>query len=182
MAEPRSYICLDQSNAKELVISNLGNESTCHQLIHESNESLYPLTKFKGNKKLPFAKTVEEIGLETNLEPALLQAVIATESGHNSQALSPRGAQGLMQLMPATSRRFGLSNAYNPEENIRVGAKYLRELLDLFDGDLNLSLAAYNAGPNAVLRYGKKIPPYAETQLYVPKVMRLYQQLNQNSL
>jgi len=126
---------------------------------------------------LPFDAAVLAAAAETSLEPALLHAVIAAESRHDSHARSPRGAQGLMQLMPATARRFQVSNPYDPLQNIRAGARYLRELRDLYQGNLTLALAAYNAGPEAVNRFGGHIPPYAETQRYVPKVLRLYKVL-----
>jgi soluble lytic murein transglycosylase-like protein len=83
-----------------------------------------------------------------------------------------------MQLMPATARRYGSSNPLDPAENLRAGARYLRDLLALFDNNLELALAAYNAGENAVLRYGRKLPPYAETRRYVPMVVAHYQQLS----
>ncbi len=101
---------------------------------------------------------------------ALLLAVIGVESGGRSAARSRAGAQGLMQLMPATARRFGVADAYDPAQNIAGGAAYLDVLLDMFDGDAVLALAAYNAGENAVLRY-KGVPPYAETRDYVAKVL-----------
>jgi len=92
-------------------------------------------------------------------------------------ATSRKGAQGLMQLMPATAKRFGVKNSRDPAQNIEGGAKYLRELLTLFKNDVSLALAAYNAGEHAVIKYGNKIPPYKETQAYVPKVLGVYQAL-----
>jgi soluble lytic murein transglycosylase-like protein len=108
------------------------------------------------------------------LEPALLHAVISAESGYNHLARSPKGARGLMQLMPDTAKRYGVDNPLDPEQNIYGGAAYLRDLLTLFGNDLQLALAAYNAGEGRVMEYGNRIPPYAETTQYVPKVLSYY--------
>jgi len=105
------------------------------------------------------------------LSPGLLHAVIRAESSYNPAAVSPAGAQGLMQLMPGTAARYGVSDSFDPMENVRGGAAYLRDLLDMFNQDLRLALAGYNAGEGAVLKHGRQIPPYAETQDYVRKVL-----------
>lgn len=105
------------------------------------------------------------------LDPRLVEAVIQVESGYNSRAVSRKGAQGLMQLMPQTARDLGVANAFDPEQNLAGGTRYLRAMLDTF-GRLELALAAYNAGPGAVARYGG-IPPYRETREYVGKILRL---------
>jgi soluble lytic murein transglycosylase-like protein len=108
-----------------------------------------------------------------NLDPKLVKAVIQVESGYNHKAVSNKGAMGLMQLMPDTASLFNVRNAFDPEENLRAGTRYLRQLLDRFAGRLELALAGYNAGPGAVEKHGG-VPPYAETRDYVRQVLRLY--------
>lgn len=108
------------------------------------------------------------------LDPKLLHAVIATESAYKPDAVSPKGAAGMMQLMPATAARFNVDDRFDPRESILGGSRYLSSLLGMFDQDLELALAAYNAGEGNVMRYGRKIPPFNETQNYVAKVLRNY--------
>jgi len=105
------------------------------------------------------------------VDGALVHAVIWAESSYNPNAVSAAGASGLMQLMPETAKRYGVSNLFDPAQNINGGVKYLKELLVLFDGDTELAVAAYNAGPNAVIRAGNRIPAYPQTTAYVPKVI-----------
>jgi soluble lytic murein transglycosylase-like protein len=112
------------------------------------------------------------------VEPLLLYSVMHQESAFDSQAVSPKGARGLMQLMPATAARFGVKNIFDPEQNIHGAAQYLRFLLDLFDGDVSLALAGYNAGEGAVKKYGYAVPPYPETINYVRKIKRRYTNLS----
>jgi soluble lytic murein transglycosylase-like protein len=121
-----------------------------------------------------YAAQIELAAVEAGIDVALVHAVITAESGYNPTAESRTGAQGLMQLMPGTAERYAVKDAFDPVQNIRGGTRYLRNLLDMFDNDVKLAVAAYNAGENAVIRHGKKIPPYRETQAYVPKVLRLY--------
>ena len=113
-----------------------------------------------------------------NVQAELVRAVIVVESGFNPRAISRRGAVGLMQLLPSTARRYGAFNAFDPEQNILAGAHYLGDLIARYGKDrLELVLAAYNAGENAVERYGRRIPPYKETKAYVPNVLRMYRAL-----
>jgi soluble lytic murein transglycosylase-like protein len=116
---------------------------------------------------------IEAFAAEHSIDSALIRAVIRAESNFNHRAVSRKGAQGLMQLMPATIGRLSVGDAFDPHENIGAGVRYLRQLLDQFQGDLTLALAAYNAGENAVLRY-RGVPPYQETRDYVKKVLSQY--------
>jgi soluble lytic murein transglycosylase-like protein len=121
-----------------------------------------------------FDRMVLESAARNGLDPNLIIAVMQQESGFNPRAVSPKGARGLMQLMPATARRFGVKNIFDPAQNIEGGARYLRFLLDMFNGDLELALAGYNAGENAVINYGYRVPPYRETRYYVKNVSSSY--------
>jgi len=113
-------------------------------------------------------------GTRHGVDPLLLYSVMHQESSFKSRAISPKGARGLMQLMPLTAARYGVANIFDPKQNIEGGARYLRFLLDHFDGDVNLALAGYNAGEGAVEKYGWRIPPYSETQEYVRRISRRY--------
>jgi len=118
-------------------------------------------------------RLVREVAERHSLDPGLIKAVIGVESGGNPWAISRKGALGLMQLVPATAERFGVGNAFDPAQNLEGGARYLRQLLDRFNGDLTKSLAAYNAGEGAVERFGG-VPDYPETRAYVQKVTNTY--------
>ena len=123
---------------------------------------------------------VEKSASEHKVDPQLVHAIIQVESAYNPRAVSRKGARGLMQLIPATALRFGVQNTFNPKQNIEGGVTYLRYLLDLFKDDVPLSVAAYNAGENAVLRNGG-IPPYLETMNYVQRVTSLYSPVTQDA-
>jgi soluble lytic murein transglycosylase-like protein len=116
---------------------------------------------------------IEKYAGDYQLDPLLIRSIIATESGFNHKAVSPKGARGLMQLMPATASRLGVRNSFDPEENIRGGVRHFRSLMDSFNNNLDLSLAAYNAGENLVRRLGR-IPDFKETKEYVESVKRKY--------
>jgi len=152
-----------------------------YKLLRKEGESAVPGS---GNAARAYMPTQAEIDryqaiIETaartyGVEKALVNAVISAESGYNPQAVSRTGARGLMQLMPETARRYGVRDSLDPRDNIYGGVKYLKDLMTLFRGDLKLVAAAYNAGENAVIRYGRRVPPYTETVAYVPRVLEFY--------
>lgn len=121
-----------------------------------------------------FAPIIDVASRTHGVDAALVHAVVSAESGYNPGAISKAGARGLMQLMPETAKRYGVHNIMDPVENIQAGVRYLRDLLLMFNGNTELAIAAYNAGENAVIRNGNRIPPYAETIQYVPKVLGFY--------
>lgn len=175
-------VLINLDNAEEVSISNTQIDAHYTLKIEEpeinlslNNAVLKPSYAIK-IKQLPYNDEVLLAAKQTTIDPALIHAVIAVESKHNAKARSLKGAYGLMQLMPATAQRFNVRDKQNTKQNILAGAQYLRELLTAFNGDINLSLAAYNAGPGAVYKYGGHIPPYKETLEYVPKVLRFYRQ------
>ena len=130
-------------------------------------------------KATQYDSIIEHAAVSSALEPNLLRAVIVVESGFNSRAVSKRGAVGLMQLMPATASRFGVSNPFDARQNVHAGARYLKFLIDRFGHDVRLALAAYNAGEDAVERNGGQIPPFSETMAYVPRVLKIYKMLTE---
>lgn len=127
---------------------------------------------FKNRQK--YSPTIAEAAKVHRLPPALLHAVITAESAYNPDAVSTAGAVGLMQLMPGTAERYGVRNRRDPTANVSGGTQYLRDLLVMFDDNLVLALAAYNAGENAVINNGRRIPPYKETEVYVQRVLKYY--------
>jgi hypothetical protein len=136
--------------------------------------SRFKFPPFKGKKgEHVFHPIIDKVSEQHNIEPALVKAVIMAESSYNPRAVSPRGAVGLMQLMPSTANSLGVSNSYNPEQNVQGGTKYLKELIDEFGGDIKLALAAYNAGPAHVKKHNG-VPPFKETVYFVHKVYHYY--------
>jgi soluble lytic murein transglycosylase-like protein len=138
-----------------------------------------PIIKFsKGGKPRNIESIIREISRKFEIDPALVKAIVMVESNSNPNAVSSRGAQGLMQLMPSTAKRLNVRRPFDPKENIMGGVKYIKGLLASY-GDLRLALAAYNAGPGAVNKYAG-IPPYRETINYVKKVIRYYKKFRKN--
>ena len=149
------------------------------EAIHLSNRSqtsaLRPIpgVSNSASRATPgLSRLIDQAAIAHRVDPALLHAVIAVESGFAVNAVSSRGAQGLMQLMPATARDYGVTDVFDPRQNIDAGAQHLRRLLDRFGQDRTLALAAYNAGAGAVARHQGRVPPYAETMAYVPRVLQ----------
>ena len=132
-----------------------------------------PLSPLSARANPLFESLIRQHASLQGVRADLVRAVIQVESAFNPQAVSPKGAMGLMQLMPATVKHFGVRDPFNPAENIRAGVTYLRQLLDKYNDNEQLALAAYNAGPGAVQKYGNAVPPYKETQNYVHKIANL---------
>ncbi|MBV9745177.1 MAG: lytic transglycosylase domain-containing protein [Acidobacteriia bacterium] len=155
-----------------LILGNIAAAASATSVVRADNHSgkLVRVVLGESAPDRALASTVDRIAAEQALPPELVHSVIKAESNYNPFAVSPKGAMGIMQLIPETARRFGVSNAFNPEENIQGGAKYLKHLLEQYHGDYALALAAYNAGEGAVARHGG-VPPYPETRNYVEKVL-----------
>ena len=133
-------------------------------------------------RSVSYDAAIERAATAASVHAELLRAVIVVESGFNPRAISRRGAIGLMQLLPTTARQYGAFNAFDPEQNIQAGARYLAALLARYGAkNLDLVLAAYNAGENAVERYGRRVPPYRETRAYIPNVLKVYNALRAQS-
>ncbi len=132
--------------------------------------------QFTGANKQRFTDLIEQAASRYQVDAKLVHAVIQTESAYNASAISSAGAVGLMQLMPSTARRFGVNDRQDPDQNVDGGTRYLKHLINLFTPNLDLAVAAYNAGENAVIKYNNSIPPYPETQNYVKQVLALYNQ------
>lgn len=189
-ADVAADIFVRQDMGERIVLSNVPETGDFDLLVADPREGL--VAAAQGNagggesrgeaKSLTvraqhYAAWVDEAARDTQVDAQLLHAVIAAESAYNPAARSPKGAVGIMQLLPATARRYGVADSYDARQNIRGGARYLADLLRLFNNDTRLALAAYNAGENAVLRHGGKVPPFRETLAYVPRVLAHYRRL-----
>jgi soluble lytic murein transglycosylase-like protein len=170
----RIYSWRDENG--NLVLSNVQrpNQSTeVRSYAVGRDPGVQTTTRVVTSRAAMYDNLIVEHAQMNGLRPDLVRAVVQVESGFNPYARSPKGAKGLMQLMPDTAREFGVTNPYNPIENVRAGTRYLRQLLDRYDNNEELALAAYNAGPRAVDRYGETVPPYRETRNYVSKIDRI---------
>ena len=178
-----SGILMDQSNALgatatrlEELFDNAQTAVNTFELPKQNIAQMLPplqLTKVAGKSTADFDSIIDKAASMFNIPAKLIKSVIQKESNFNPNAVSHAGASGLMQLMPATARGLGVKNVFDPAENIVAGSKYLRQMLDRYDNNLELALAAYNAGPGNVDKYGG-IPPFKETQNYVRKVTDVF--------
>jgi hypothetical protein len=169
-AQAQIYALRDSAGVLTLSDKPLGADAQTFSVRGASGfRTTVPAT---GRRQTAWDDLIDERATAHGIRPELVRAVIQVESGFNPRARSPKGAMGLMQLMPGTAAELGVGNPFDPEQNIRGGVAYLRSLLDQFEGNEELALAAYNAGPNAVSRYGHNVPPYRETRDYVEKVRK----------
>lgn len=156
-------------------IASIGELSiyNARNITHPTSPGGWNAAKYKQNLVL-YTPIIDEAASKVKLRPELLHAIVKAESGYDPNALSKAGARGLMQLIPETAQRYGVTKINDPSQNVNGGARYLRDLLEMFNFDLTLALAAYNSGENNVKKYGNQIPPFPETQEYVKKVLEFY--------
>lgn len=169
----RLYISADGSSYVDVPTGNIDHYEAAPDPAPFARNVKTPgsYSGFPGRPQPDLTEVVNEASGRYRLDPDLVNSVIKAESGFNARAVSPKGAQGLMQLMPGTASQLGVSNVFDPQANVEGGARYLRELLERYNFDLRKALAAYNAGPQRVEQFGG-IPPYYETRAYVAKVVK----------
>ncbi len=161
MRTPRSFLYTGRTSGRSFLSGNRARRRS-------------ELSAYREQKRQELAPLINAAAYKYSLDPELLHAVIRAESGYNPGAVSNKGAAGLMQLMPATASRFGVRDRFDPQDNIEGGARYLSELIDMFEADVKLAVAAYNSGENTVKKFGNQVPPIAETQDYVERVLSYY--------
>ena len=181
MARGEIFGYIDESGVLTLSNVSVRGPIIYHLREYTLNEAPYTTPDASADTGDPYRQHIEHAARLHAIDPALLQAIIAVESDNRLGAVSRKGAVGLMQVLPETGRRYGATDLFNPAQNIDAGARYLRALAAMFNNDLVLMLAAYNAGENAVTRYGNRIPPYAETRRYVARVIDRYRRLRAGS-
>jgi soluble lytic murein transglycosylase-like protein len=172
LAHAELYAWRDASG--RLIISDRPKDpgARTYLVFGSSGDTAYGATKPASPRAAAYDAIISEHAAANALNPAFVRAVIQAESAFNPRARSAKGAMGLMQLMPQTAAEYGVVNAYDPEENIRAGVAYLKSLMTRYDNDVSLALAAYNAGPGAVDKYGRTVPPYKETRAYVAQIRK----------
>jgi soluble lytic murein transglycosylase-like protein len=172
LAHAELYSWKDASG--RLIISDRPKDPSAktYLVFGSSGESAYGATKRASGRAAAYDTIISEHAAANALNPAFVRAVIQAESAFNPRARSAKGAMGLMQLMPQTAAEYGVVNAYDPAENIRAGVAYLKSLMTRYGNDVSLALAAYNAGPGAVDKYGRAVPPYKETRAYVAEIRK----------
>lgn len=177
-AAAQVYVGESTAGSGAIVLSNHASDEASVMLLPPETAAPEPRTSTAPSVTRPRAlpskemrALIDSVAAEVRVAPQLLHAVVAAESNFDPRAVSPKGALGLMQIMPATAQRFGAKDPLQPAQNLRAGALYLKWLAGLFNDDLRLVLAAYNAGEQAVLKAGRKVPDYPETRAYVPRVL-----------
>ena len=164
----------DLPNAVKIQTPKVEPAKSPKRLIHLTSQSINPSLGGFTTGNADIDTFIVESGKRNSVDPLLLYSIMHQESSFKPRAISYKGARGLMQLMPGTASRFGVTNIWEPKQNIEGGARYMRFLLDLFDGDVRLALAGYNAGEGAVMKYGNQVPPYSETREYVRRIGNRY--------
>lgn len=164
----------DLPNAVQIQTPKVEARNPAKRLVHLTSMPLNPSMGGFTTGNSDVDNFIVESGKRNSVDPLLLYSIMHQESSFKPRAMSYKGARGLMQLMPPTATRFGVTNIWDPKQNIEGGARYMRFLLDLFEGDVRLALAGYNAGEGAVMKYGYKVPPYSETQEYVRRIGKRY--------
>jgi soluble lytic murein transglycosylase-like protein len=164
----------DLPNAVKIQTPKVESAKNPKRLIHLTSMPMNPSLGGFTTGNTDIDTFIVESGKRNSVDPLLLYSIMHQESSFKPRAISYKGARGLMQLMPPTASRFGVTNIWDPKQNIEGGARYMRFLLDLFSGDVRLALAGYNAGEGAVMKYGYQVPPYSETREYVRRIGNRY--------
>lgn len=157
-------------------ITNVPTSNKYKWMMEERKTAIFSPSNpaYRKISKQKFDEMISSTASKYGIDPHLVRAIVKAESDYDEKAVSKKGATGLMQLMPATATRMGVKNIHDPEDNVDGGIRYLSKLLKMFDWQVPLAVAAYNAGENAVVKYGNKVPPYNETQTYVKRVLHYY--------